>query len=297
MIAGPLLIAAAIAIYVLAPHADAATPRATLVVTPAGADRHGGVHTGDIARDFAGRSPGGDDVRLSDLRGKPAIINFWATWCASCLAEMPDLKSVQDEIGADSIGIVAVNTGERSSTATAFLQTLDAPAFHVVMDPTLNVADAYGVFGLSYSVFVDADGVIRATYAGQLTKELIHQYISATMAKQDAPPAPKRLRLLGNVEARKRALVVRTSGSGAVSFASKSLRCDDNYCASETIDALAATIGVTKVERHLDADPPRVDVTFDRNVLSVDGLTMTLADLLGQLPDPLYQGDLQIERQ
>ena len=296
LIALLVLALVAVAAYLLLPRgADASTPRAALADTPQGSVEKVGVRKGQLARDFIGVAPGGTPVRLSDLRGKPTIINFWATWCVSCLAELPDLKAVQQEIGADRLNIIAINAGEDSSVAKRFLKELDAPAFRVGMDPTLVVADAYGVFGLPQSVFVDADGVVRAVYTGQLSKELMQQYVQAASTGTDGPAAPTKIRLITTV-ARDHTLEIRTSGKGAVDLRSKSLRCDESYCATAAIDALTQVDGVRGVDRMLSKDPPRILVTFDDARTGADDIASGLADALNKLGDPLYSRPLDIVR-
>ena len=296
LIALPVLALAAGAAYVLLPRGtDASTPRAVLADTPPASSAKIGVRKGALSRDFIGVGPDGAQVRLSDLRGKPTIINFWATWCVSCLAELPDLKAVQQDIGADRLNVVAINAGEDSSAAKGFLKALDAPAFHIGMDPTLVVADAYGVFGLPQSVFVDADGVVRAVYTGQLSKELMQQYVQAASAGTDGPDAPTKIRLITTV-ARDHTLEIRTSGKGAVDLRSKSLRCDESYCAASVIDGLTQVDGVRSLERMLSEDPPRILVTFDEVRTSADDVASGLADALNKLGDPIYSRPLDIVR-
>ncbi len=296
LIALPVLAVVAGAAYVLLPRGtDASTPRAALADTPSVPGAKIGVRKGALARDFIGQSPDGTPVRLSDLRGKPTIINFWATWCTSCLAELPDLKAVQQDIGADRLNIIAINAGEDSSAATGFLKELDAPAFRIGMDPTLVVADAYGVFGLPQSVFVDGEGVVRAVYTGQLSKELMHQYVQAASAGTDGPEAPTKIRLITTV-ARDHTLEVRPSSKDAVDLRSKSLRCDESYCATSVIDALAQVDGIRGVDRRLSEDPPRILVTFDEARTSADDIASGIADALNKLGDPLYSRPLDIAR-
>ncbi len=297
LIAAPLLAVAGAALWLLAPGGGSATtPRAALADTPHAPDAKVGVRRGLVARDFTAAAPDGSTVRLSDLRGKPAIINFWATWCPSCLAEMSDLKAVQEEAGADAFNVVAVNSGEDSAQAREFLDELNAPAFRVAMDPTLVVSDTYGVYGLSHTVFVDKDGVIRATYAGQLSADLMRQYLAAAATGTDGADPPRSLRLLGNVQARRHVLEVRDAGTGSAEFRSKSLRCDDSYCASGVLDAFAKAVGVSDVQRFVAEDPPRIAVRYDAAAVSLDVLTSALADLLDANADPLYQQPLEIER-
>ncbi len=297
LIAVPLLAIAGAAFWLLAPGGgDASTPRAVLVDTPHAPDAQVGVRQGRVARDFTATGPDGSTVRLSDLRGKPAIINFWATWCSSCLAEMSDLKAIQGEAGADAFSVVAVNSGEDSASAREFLDELDAPSFRVAMDPTLVVSDSYGVYGLSHTVFVDRDGVIRATYSGQLSAGLMREYLEAATAGTDGADPPKSLRLLGNVQARKHLLEVRDVGRGAAEFRSKSLRCDDSYCARGVLDALAKVPGVLEAQRFLAEDPPRIVIRFDAASTNLDALTSALTDLMNASPDPLYEQPLEIDR-
>ncbi len=294
LIAAPALVAVAVATYLFVPRdGGGVTPHAALADTRGAAAKEVGVHEGETARDFIGQSPDGKPLRLSDLRGKPTVINFWATWCSSCLAELPDLKSVQDELGADAINVVAVNAGEDSAAAKRFLKVLDAPAFHVGMDPTLVVSDAYGVLGLPQSVFIDADGVIRAVYTGQLSRDLMQQYVRAASTGIDVPDAPHKLRLITTV-AREHTLDVRRIADDGVDLRSKSLRCDDSYCATVAIDAIGASDGVHGIDRHLSEDPPRIVVTFDPSRVTADDLATKLAGALTDLHDPLYERPLEI---
>lgn len=112
-----------------------------------------GVQAGALARDFLAMSPQGESLRLSDLRGRPVVLNFWATWCVSCLTELPLLRDLQTRLGGPAaLEVVAVNTGERVGDGMSFLEQLGAPQFRIMMDPSAAVADAYGVYGLALPV-------------------------------------------------------------------------------------------------------------------------------------------------
>ncbi|MEX2245160.1 MAG: TlpA disulfide reductase family protein [Dehalococcoidia bacterium] len=291
LLAAPLLVVVALAAWLLLSRgADASTPRAALVDTPAAAGGDVGVHKGQLSRDFLGTAPGGATVRLSELRGQPTIINFWATWCSSCLAELPEFKALQQELGTENLHIVAVNAGEDSRTAQDFLDFLDVPQFRVAMDPTLVVSDAYGVYGMPTSLFLDADGVIRAIYVGQLSKELLREYVAAASEGTTAGEPPAKTRLITTV-ARDHTLVVRDLGDGRLEFASKSLRCDDTYCSDPAIAALADAGGTDVIERYLDEDPARIVVSSDA---VREEVAQALADALTALGDPLYERPLEI---
>ena len=294
LLALPVLVVVAAGAYFLIPRgADASTPRASLADTPASPETKIGVRKGELARDFVGTGPDGATIRLSDLRGKPTIINFWATWCTSCLAELPDFKAVQQELGAENLHVVAVNAGEGSNAARRYLDTLKPPAFHVAMDPTLIVSDAYGVFGMPTSVFVDADGVVRAVYTGQLDKDLMRSYVRAASNGTTTDQPPTKIRLVTTI-ARDHTLEVRTTGKDAVDLRSKSLRCDESYCATAAIDAASTMAGVRSVEPSLTEDPPRIVVTFDAGATNADEIAKGLADALNKLGDPLYERPLDV---
>lgn len=297
LIAAPLLalVLAATWWFTVRGDASATTPRAVLLdPPPSAAARDVGVRKGQLARDFMATSPEGETFRLSDLRGKPVVINFWATWCTSCLTEMPHLAEVQREFGPENLHVVAINTGESSAEARRFIERLEPDSFLYGMDPTLALSDAYGVFGLSTSVFVDAEGVIRATYTGQMDQELMREFARAAGAGISAPEPPPKLRLPGTVEARTSILYVSDDGHGRASFESRRLRCDDTYCAREAIDLLARTGGVLATAYDPAHEPPRLDIEFEPQVISLQMLADTLASVLESSGDPLYEQPVEL---
>ncbi len=266
--------------------------RAQLLDTPAAPDSSVGVDIGAVARDFTAMSPDGATLRLSDLRGRPVAVNFWATWCTSCFAELPLLRDLQARMGGrGAFEVVAVNTGEGVDDVLPFLQQLDAPDFRVVMDPTAAVADAYGVYGLPLTVFVDADGVVRARYAGQLDEELAERYIAAAVAGASDPETPFKLRFVTPVETREHVLEVSVADAGTLSLASKRFRCDDSYCAADVVDAIRALDGVTRVDADTEADPPALSIAFDATATDAGSLVERVAQLLREKDDPLYRPD------
>lgn len=290
----PVLAALAALLYFFALRGSTAdTPRASLLDTAPAPGTSVGTTQGKSARDFLAYAPDGTPVRLSDLRGRPTVINFWATWCGSCTAELPDLRDLQAEVGPENLNVIAVNAGERSGAASEFMNWLKAPDFKVAMDPTLVIADAYGVRGMPQSVFVDSAGVIRAIYAGQLDKDRMMRYLSATNEGADAANEPGPLRFLTGV-GRDHVLEVK-DGHGQVTFTSKSLRCDDSYCSTPIIEALSAAVGVLSVEQHLDADPAQIIVEYAEDETDAETLTNLLVRQLNSHEDPLYSAPLDVQ--
>lgn len=297
LLAAPLLALAAFAVYWLAwRDGTGDTPRASLIDTPPGAASSDvGVRKGQLARDFAVTSPSGETVRLSELRGAPVVVNFWATWCTSCLAEMPEFKRAQQELGPERLQVLAINAGEDSATAQGFIEQLDARDFRFGMDPSLVVADAYGVFGMPTSIFIDADGIVRAIYTGHLKDETLQTMFAAAAAGETAPEPDPELRLVTTI-ARDRLLEVREPARDRADLRSKSLRCDDSYCAEQAIDAIRRAAGVLGVDAYTGEDPPRIVITYEPQVTDADRLAEMLKSLLDSLGDPLYERDLEIAR-
>ena len=290
----PLIVALGAVLFVLASRDDAAgTPRAVLVDTP-GTGADAGTTKGKLARDFIAYSPEGEAVRLSDLRGTPAIINFWATWCASCAAELPDLHDLQTDLGPERVRIVIVNVGEGSERARGFLGDVRATSLTVAMDPSLVIADTYGVRGMPQSVFIDSAGIIRAVYTGQLKTDVMRDYLDSTSRGADQPDDQLGPIRLVTTVARDHVLEVRSLNDGRAEFRSKSLRCDDAYCAEAVVDAVAAAEGVLSVERQLGQDPPTIAVTFDPQRTDVRRLAAFVAGQIEEFPDPLYTRPLEV---
>ena len=122
----------------------------------------------------------GHQVSLAGLSGKPAVINFWATYCPPCKAEMPLLqRQVTSQSG---VQLVLVNEGDSGRAARDFLDSLGIhqPA---LLDSDLSVGHAYGAIALPTTVFVRADGTIAARHVGQLNDAVLAAEISNLAAK------------------------------------------------------------------------------------------------------------------
>jgi peroxiredoxin len=125
-------------------------------------------HSGDPAPSFVASDLNGADVSLEALRGKPVILNFFATWCGYCRDEMPSLVNLYERKKDAGLFVLAVSEDESpAGPVKAFMQGFGAD-FSVVMDEGGSIADKYGAFGLPVSVLIDRDGVIRGRFDGSV---------------------------------------------------------------------------------------------------------------------------------
>jgi peroxiredoxin len=125
------------------------------------------VRNGGFAPDFNLPSLSGQNLSLSDLRGKPVLINFWATWCYPCLAEMPLLEESYQKHSADNLVVIGINEGDRLADVETFVQKENL-SFPILLDYDFEIGDHYQLSGYPTSIFVDKDGIIRAIYLGEI---------------------------------------------------------------------------------------------------------------------------------
>jgi peroxiredoxin len=126
-------------------------------------------------------------VELEGLRGRPVIINFWASWCAPCRAEMPDLISAWRQHSGHGLQVLAVNLTdqERRKDVTRFVAELEMP-FPVLLDTRGKVRELYALISLPTTVFVDSTGIVRGVHSGPLTRNALALGLGAILP---APPA------------------------------------------------------------------------------------------------------------
>jgi len=109
----------------------------------------------------------GNIIKLSDLRGQPIILNFWASWCPPCRAEMPAIQAVYQVYQNDGLMILAVNASNQDdmNDANAFITGLNL-TFPIFFDRTGHAQDAYKVSALPTTFFIDRDGIIQSVVIG-----------------------------------------------------------------------------------------------------------------------------------
>src|SRR5712691_3815331 len=120
------------------------------------------------------RDPGAT-VALSDFRGRPVVVNFWASWCVPCRREMPDLEKVYERV-KDRVVFLGVDHEDARADALQFLAETRV-RYPIGYDPEGKVARDYGLFGIPTTLFVDAQGRILERHTGALTAESLRRSI------------------------------------------------------------------------------------------------------------------------
>jgi thiol-disulfide isomerase/thioredoxin len=111
------------------------------------------------APDVSVTTRSGETVRLSDLRGRPVLLNLWATWCVPCVAEMPALEALAAERAGTPLAIMAVSVDRRGESAVApFLAQHGLEKLPIYLDPKSDVAHAFGVDAIPTTILIDREG-------------------------------------------------------------------------------------------------------------------------------------------
>jgi thiol-disulfide isomerase/thioredoxin len=142
----------------------------------------GSARLGAAAPDFTTQRLDGATVQLSRLRGKPVLLNFWATWCAPCQDEMPLLQRALDRYGGGGLTVLAVDYQQTDVNAMqAFLRKVGAH-FAAVYDPSGQIATEYGVtVGLPVSIFIDRSGKVEFIQLGQMSDAVLQQHLHSIL--------------------------------------------------------------------------------------------------------------------
>lgn len=126
------------------------------------------IEVGKLAPDFTLKNLKGEEVSLSDYKGKIVLINFWATWCVYCDKEMPDMQRLSEE--NDDLVILAVDVREKKKIVENYIEK-GGYDFEVVLDEDGKVSMDYLVSGFPTSYFVDKDGILLGGVPQMMTWE------------------------------------------------------------------------------------------------------------------------------
>ncbi|EJV69904.1 MULTISPECIES: TlpA family protein disulfide reductase [Bacillus] len=140
-----------------------------------------GIEIGKSAPDFELTKLDGAKVKLSDLKGKKVILNFWATWCGPCQQEMPDMEAFYKE-HKENVEILAINytpseKGGGEEKVRNFAKEKGI-TFPILLDKNIDVTTAYKVITIPTSYFIDTKGVIQDKFIGPMTQKEMEKRIA-----------------------------------------------------------------------------------------------------------------------
>ena len=132
------------------------------------------------------RNAGGQPVALHSYRGKPLVINIWATWCPPCRREMPVLQQAQGDY--PHVTFLFVNQGETPENVSTFLATTGLSLTHVLFDGAGQLAQRVGSMALPTTLFYDANGRLVGSHLGELSRASLRHALEPF--ERAAAPAP-----------------------------------------------------------------------------------------------------------
>ncbi len=127
---------------------------------------------GRVAPDFKFVLENGEEIKLSDYRGRKVILNFWASWCAPCKAEMPDLQSVYMAHREQGVVILAINKEEDLATVAQFAKEMGL-SFPIIANEDGDISRQYGALGLPTTYFINSDGTVALLRKGVMDEAFI----------------------------------------------------------------------------------------------------------------------------
>jgi cytochrome c biogenesis protein CcmG, thiol:disulfide interchange protein DsbE len=135
---------------------------------------------GAAAPDFEVVDLDGNPISLAELRGRPVIVNFWASWCVPCIEEFPLLREAHQRHADDGLVVVGIVYQDRSAAAREFMDRQGA-GWAAAADPDGRVADAYDILGPPETFLIGRDGRIAARSLGQFTAAWLDEKVAAIM--------------------------------------------------------------------------------------------------------------------
>lgn len=146
----------------LPPSGSVPEPESTPVAT--------GTQVGEIAPDFSFKDVDGKSRSLGDMRGKGVMLNFWATWCSPCKAEMPLIDELARQKREDFV-LLTVNCGESTPTIANFMDKYGY-SFPALIDMGKKISQAYNIRGIPATFFIDKAGVIQSIKMGAFSSNV-----------------------------------------------------------------------------------------------------------------------------
>lgn len=138
-----------------------------VVLVAAGCEERSAPGVGGPAPEFVLPTPAGAVRKLSSYRGRPIVLNLWATWCPPCIAELPVLNDIAKTYGDQGLVVLGLAGDENTQDVHDFLARNDVE-FEVFLDANGEVGTDYGITGYPETFFIDRQGIIRDRLVGPL---------------------------------------------------------------------------------------------------------------------------------
>jgi cytochrome c biogenesis protein CcmG/thiol:disulfide interchange protein DsbE len=123
----------------------------------------------------------GGQVDLAALRGRPVVVNFWATWCDPCVREFPLLRRAAATHRPDRLAVVGVLSGDTPAAARPFVRRHHA-TWPMALDPNTTVATSWGAIGLPHTWFIRPDGTLASHQLGELTQASLDRQLAEILS-------------------------------------------------------------------------------------------------------------------
>ncbi len=137
------------------------------------------------APDFRVTTLDGQILQLSDFRGRPVWITFWATWCPPCRAENPDIQAVYEANRDQGLVIIALSIGEDADTVRSYVARTGL-TYTIGLDQGTDIAAQYRIVGIPTHFFVDRDGIIRDWRIGSMSESTMRKKVDQIMGPSTA---------------------------------------------------------------------------------------------------------------
>jgi peroxiredoxin len=133
-----------------------------------------GVEAAELAPDFTLSTIDGKEVKLSNLKGRKVMINFWATWCPPCKAEMPDMQQLYNQANG-YLDILGINIDPQNDVA-GFVRE-NQLTFPILLDKTGKVNEDYSILSIPTTLLINEEGMIEKKHIGAMTLEQMEEFV------------------------------------------------------------------------------------------------------------------------